>query len=133
MIDSSKVFEILEREGFDEVDEIEYKDDIKVFNFFYIFDEAEIEAAKDYANENYDEGEGEDNWYNEFFLPYLTDIAGDNIKDIVDEICEENDLTGEFVLYEIDRDNYEQCEVTLILGAGSKEIDVDRVLNDLEL
>ncbi|TDT50954.1 hypothetical protein [Fonticella tunisiensis] len=133
MIDSSKVFEILEKEGFEEVDEIGYKDDIKVFNFFYTFDEAEIEAAKDYANENYDEGEGEDNWYNEFFLPYLTDIAGDNIKDIVDEICEENGLTGEFVLYEIDRDNYEQCEVTLILGEGSKEIDVDRVLNDLEL
>lgn len=133
MLKASEIMGRFSKEGFEEVDEIEYRDNIKVFNFFYSFDEAELDSAKDYANQNYSEGEGEDQWYEEFFLPYLTDIAGDNIKDIVDEICEENDLSGEFVLYEIDRESYEQVEVTVALAVEGTNFDMEKILEDLEL
>jgi hypothetical protein len=133
MLKGLNVSEILEKEGFEEVDELDYKKNIKIYNFFYTFDETELEAGKDYANENYDEGKGEDQWYEEFFLPYLTDIAGDNIKDIVDELCEKNGLVGEFVIYEIDKESYEQVEVTIALAEEGTEFDMEKVLEDLEL
>jgi hypothetical protein len=131
MLNKEKIIEFLENEGFDEIDEIQYKNDILVFNLFYSYDDAEIDAAKDFANENYSEENGEDEWYNEYFLPYLIDIASDNVRDILSDLCEEFNLEGEFVAYELDRDNYEQCEFTIILAEQGTDIDVDKILKEI--
>lgn len=133
MLNQKAILEFLEREGLDEVDEIEYKDDVLVYNFFYTFDETEIDAAKDYANENYDEENGEDEWYEEYFLPYLTDIAADNVRDIIDELCEEFGIIGEFVAYEMDRDNYDQCEFVVVLAEEGSSFNIDEIMDELDL
>ncbi len=132
-MDKQKILTSLEKEGFKEIDEIEYNKQIKVFNFFYVFDEVELDAAKDFANENYDEANGEDEWYDEFFLPYLVDMASDNVRDTLEDICEELELTGEFILYEPDRESYEQMEFVLVMANQDVEFDVDEIVEELEL
>lgn len=132
-MDKQKILNSLEKEGFKEIDEIEYNKQIKVFNFFYVFDEAELDAAKDYANGNYDEANGEDEWYDEFFLPYLVDIASDNVRDTLEDICEDLELSGEFIIYEPDRESYEQMEFILVMADQDVEFDIDEIVEKLEL
>lgn len=132
-MDKQKILSSLEREGYKEIDEIEYNKQIRVFNFFYVFDDVELDAAKDYSNENYDEANGEEEWYNEFFLPYLVDMASDNVRDSLEDICEELELTGEFIMYEPDRESYEQMEFILVLAEQDVEFDVDEIVEKLEL
>lgn len=133
MLNTKGIRESLENEGLEEIDEIEYSEDIIVYNFFYVFDNAEIDAAKDYANENYDEELDEDEWNEEYYLPYLTDIAADNIRDIVDDICEEFNLTGEFIAYEMDRDNSDRCEFTVVFAKEGIDFDIDEIIEELDL
>lgn len=133
MLNKQKILEFLQKEGFEEIDEIEYTDKIQVYDLFYKFDEAELDAAKDYSNENYDEAKGEDEWYDEFFLPYLADLASDNVRDIVEDLCEEYELTGEFMMYEPDRDSYEQMEFIIVLANEDVDFDIDEVVEELEL
>lgn len=133
MVNKKAILDYFEKEGLSEVDQIDYKEGILVYNFFYTFDKAEIDAAKDYANENNPEENGEDEWYEEYFIPYLTEIAGDNVKEIVEEICEEHNLEGEFVAYELDRFAYEQIEFIVVLASEGSEIDIDDVLDNLDL
>lgn len=132
MLNNKAILDLLEKERFEEVDEIKFKDDIFVYNFFYSFDETEIEGAKSYANENYNEANGEDEWYDEFFLPYLTDVAGDNIRDVLEDICEKLNLSSEFVAFEMERDDYERMEIVTVFAETGKEFDIDEILEELE-
>lgn len=133
MINRQAVMEFLEREGLDEVDEIEYKDSILVYDFFYTYDDDEMEAARDYANENYDSEKGEDEWYEGYFLPYLTDVAADNVKDMLNDLCEKFELEGEFIVYEIEKDSYEQCEFALVIAPKETKFNMDEILEELDL
>lgn len=133
MLNKQKILDFLQKEGFEEIDEIEYKDNIQVYDFFYKFDEAELDAAKEYSNENYNEANGEDEWYDEFFLPYLADLASDNVRDTLEDICEELELAGEFIMYEPDRDSYEQMEFILVVANENVEFDIDEIVDELEL
>ncbi|MCX7884002.1 MAG: hypothetical protein N2448_03100 [Caloramator sp.] len=133
MIKHKEILNFLENEGLEEIDEIEYNKDIFVYNFFYVFDEAEIEAAKEYANENCDVESTEEEWNEEFYLPYLTDIAADNVRDIVDDICEEFDLTGEFIAYQMDIGSSERCEFTVVFAKEGLEFDIDEIIEELDL
>lgn len=132
MLNSKSIINALEKEGFEEVDEIKYKDGILVYNFFYQFDEAETEAAKSYANDNYEEENGEDEWYDEYFLPYLSEVAGDNVRDVLEDICEEINASSEFVAFEMDRDSYDQMEFVAVIAGEGVEFDMDEILGELE-
>lgn len=133
MANVKKVKEYLEKEGFSEVENVKYKDDILVFNFFYEFDKPEIEAAEAYANENCNKNKNNNAWYEENYIPYLIDIAADNVRDVLDEMCEEFNMQGEFVAYEIDRNYSSQCEFTIVVGDTNTEFDIDDVLEDVEI
>lgn len=132
MVDNKVLLERLLKEGFNEVDEVQYKNGILVYNFFYEFDDAELEAAKSYSNENYDEKNGEDEWYEEYFLPYLSEIAGDNVRDILEDICEEFNIYSEFAAFEMDRESYGQMELVVVFAEEGIEFDMDEVLDELE-
>jgi len=132
-MDSKRIIEMLEKEGLDEVDQIEYKDNIQVFNFFYTYDSEELEAAKAFANESTDENVSQKEWNEKYFLPFLMEIAADNVKDILGDICEELNLQGEYVAYEIDEDSFEQCEFVIILSEEGTEVNVDEIFEELGL
>lgn len=133
MLNKKGMLQYLEKEGLEEIDEIEYSDKIMAYNFFYSFDEAEIDAAREYANENYDEAGGEENWNEEYFLPYLAEMAADNVKDILEEMCSEFELDGEFMVYELDNNRYESCEFAIVLGEQGLEFDIEKIMDELEL
>lgn len=133
MLNKKKILEYLENEGLEEIDEIEYNKNIVVYNFFYSFDDAELDAAKEYANENYNEAEGEENWNEEFFLPYLNEMAADNVKDILEDICSELEINGEFMTYELERSRPEKCEFALVFAESGQEFDIEEVMDELDL
>jgi hypothetical protein len=133
MLNKQAILEYLKNEGLDEIDEIKYRDNVLVYNLFYSFDDPEKEAAKDYANENHSDEKSEDEWYNEHFLPYLIELATDNVKDILSDLCDEHGMEAEFVVYELDRENYDQLEFIIMFANEGTEIDVDSVLGDLDI
>jgi hypothetical protein len=132
-MDSKRIMELLEKEGLDEIDQIEYKKDIQVYDFFYTYDSEELESAKAFANESTEKDISQKEWNEKYFLPFLTEIAADNIRDILGDICDELKLQGEFVAYEIDEDSFEQCEFVIILSEEGTEINVDDIFTELEL
>lgn len=127
------ILEYLEDHGFEEIDEIEYNKNIVAYNFFYSFDAPELEAAREYANENYEEANGEESWNEEFFLPYLTEMAADNVKDILEDMCEEFEVEGEFVVYELEQSRPEKCEFTIVVAEDGSEFDIEKIMDELEL
>jgi hypothetical protein len=130
---TERIIEILENSGLKEVEELKYKDGIVVARFFYDFDDDEIEAAKAYAeDECEDESEGEV-WFDEFFIPYLNDIAVDNIGEIVENAAEKSGLEAQYITYDIDPDDYDYCEGIAVFYPDSEDIDIEEVLEGLEL
>lgn len=133
MLNAKKVQEYLEKEGLQEIDNIKYKDNILVYNFFYQFDKVEIEAAEEYSNESCNKDKNNEAWYEEHYIPYLIDVAADNVKDTLDDMCEELNIQGEFVAYEIDRNFSSQCEFTIVIAEPEIEFDIDDVLEEVEI
>lgn len=133
MIKKELILECFNKEGLEEIDEITYKDNIHVYNFFYAFDGVELEAARDYADQNYNEAEGEENWNEEHFLPYLTEMASENISDMIEDLCSEHGLVGEFVVYELERSRHDKCEFTVVIADKGVKFDIEKIMDELEL
>lgn len=120
---------ILEKEGLSEIDEISYKKGFYIIDSYYEFDNVEVEAATQYANENYGDDK-DDSWFEEFYSSYLFDIAGDNLEEVIDEICEENSLYADITLCEIERKAMNKVEVIIIFS--EKEFDIEKVLDEID-
>jgi hypothetical protein len=133
MIKKELILECFNKEGLEEIDEIAYKNNIFVYNFFYAFDGAELDAARDYADQNYNVAEGEENWNEEYFLPYLTEMAAENVSDIIEEICSNNELVGEFMVYELERSRPDKCEFAAVIAEKDVKFDIEKIMDELEL
>jgi hypothetical protein len=133
MINKKLILKYLEKQGLEEIDEIEYKKEIVAYNFFYAYDKEELEAARDYADENYNEAEGEENWNEEFYLPYLTEMAADNVRDFLDDIMTDFEVDGDFMVYELDRNSHDKCEFTIIIAEKGTKFDIEKIMDKLEL
>lgn len=132
-MDKGKVIEHMRNSGcIGNVEEIEYKPDYLVLRFFYDFDDDEIEAAKDYANNESGEDSDEDTWYGEYYSPYLTDLAVDEVRDIIEELVENQDYNAEYISYELDKDD-ESMEFIAVFTDSDKEFEIDDVLDSLNL
>ncbi|MBU5592809.1 hypothetical protein KQI89_13735 [Clostridium sp. MSJ-4] len=116
-----------------EVEEIPYKEDVLLLRAYYDFDEDEIKAAKAYAKDEY-EGEIEDDqWYDEFFLPYLSDVAIDNLGDIMEDLMEDFEVEGQYVSYDLSKENWQYNEFILAISPKGKAMDIEDALNELNL
>lgn len=127
-MNKNEIIEFLEENGLNDVEEIAYKEEFIVFRAFYDFDEEELEAAKDYAD-NESSDEDRDKWREEYFLPFLSDISSDNIKEIMEDLTEKFDIDGQFVIYDVD--NEERCEVIAVFS--NEDFDIENVLEDLDI
>lgn len=129
-----KIIKYLEENGLSDIEDLKYEGNAIALRFDFDFDEAEIKAAKAYANdESEDEEEEEGNtWYDDFFLPYLNELAIDNLGEVIEELMEELDLEAQFVSYEIDKENYNYNEFIAVFYEKGLEIDIDEVLEELE-
>ena len=122
---------MLEKNQLSQIEEVEYKEGAVVLRFFYDFDEDEIKAARAYSNDESEDEENGDAWYEEFFLPYLYDIAVDNAGEVVEEIMEELNVNAQFVSYEMDEEEYSYNEFIAVFCPKGNAIEIEQVLEEL--
>ncbi|MCM0648471.1 hypothetical protein NBE98_08795 [Clostridium swellfunianum] len=132
-MDKKSIIGILEKNELSQVEEIEYKEGSIVLRFFYDFDEDEIEAARAYANDESEDEENSNVWFEEFFLPYLSDIAVDTAGEVIEEIMEDLDIDAQFVSYEIDEEEYNYNEFVAAFSPKGKAVEIEKVLDELEM
>ena len=126
----NEIIEILNDDDLDNVEEVPKKEDCVIVKFTYYFDEIELEGAKAYADEEGNKNNQEE-WYEEYFLPYLNDMAIDNVNDIIDEISEDMDLDYEMLSFELSQ---EECDGMNFLVAFYNEelsVDIDELILEL--
>lgn len=129
----SEVLNFLSESGLSEVEEIKYKSNILVVKFYYDFDKEELEAAKAYANEESDYDAESKEWLSEYVLPYLNDLATDNVGEMIEEAMEEFDIEGQYAAFDIDLNNYSYNEFIAVFTSQGEEIELDDVMDDLNL
>lgn len=127
-MNKNEIIDFLDENGLNDIEEITYKKEFIVLRAFYDFDEEEIEAAKNYADNECNDDDS-DKWREEYFLPFLSDISSDNIKEIMEDLTDKFDIDGQFVIYDVD--NEERCEVIAIFS--NEDFDIENVLEDLDI
>ncbi len=127
---SSEIIEYLEKNGLSEVEEINITDEYILIKFFYDFDKEEIDAAENYANEDCDFDDDSDEWYNDFYMPYVNDIAMDNIESIIEEAMEDLDIEGKYRQIESETRNLGYVKFISVFANSDSEVDLDEVLID---
>lgn len=130
-MNNKEIKEYLMDNDFSEVEELDYKGESLVYRAFYDFDETELKAARAYANDESDYDEDSEEWLKDFFLPYLSDLAIDNVGQCMEEIMEEFEVSAQFLSYEIDSLNYSYLE--FILAFGNEEMDIDSIVEEIGL
>lgn len=131
-MEKDKIIDYIEESpGIEDIEEISYKPELLVLDFFYVFDDDELNSAKDFANKETNNGETDDAWYDEHYIPYLMDIALDQVSDTLQDASEEMNLNVEYVNYEIERDD-ESCEFIAVFSEKDVEFDIDEVLDSIE-
>ena len=130
---TSEIINYLNKNDIEQIEKIAYKDGFLVLKFYYDFDQEEINASRAYANEESDYEEESSEWYKEYFIPYLNDIATDNIGEIIEEIAEDFELQGQFVSYDMDINNYAFNQFLATFSDSEKEFDIDEIIDELDL
>jgi hypothetical protein len=132
-LNKQNIINFLDQNDLNDIVEIEYKKETIALKFKYIYDYIEIEAATSYANEEGDIKQNKEDWYEEFFLPYLSDIAADNVEDIMEECAEKMEIEYEFIGCDISQDAYEFNEFAVVFYNKDSNIDIDDILIELDI
>jgi hypothetical protein len=132
-LDKKAIIKVLSENKLNSIEEVPYNEEALVVRFFYEFDNEEIDAAKAYSNDESEDEENGDEWYEEFFLPYLNDLAVDNVGEIVEDIMEKLNIEGQFVSYEMDEEEYSYNEFIAAFFPQGKLKEIEEVLEELEL
>ena len=127
------IMNFLKENQLSDIVEIQYKKETIAIKFKYYYDKAEIEAATSYANEDGDFLLEKEDWYEELFLPYLSDIAADNVEDIMEECAEKLHIEYEFIGCDISQDEYEFNEFAVVFYGKDKFIEIDDILMELDI
>jgi hypothetical protein len=132
-MDKNKIKELLTVKELTDIEELPYNDEVLVLRFYYDFDESEVKAARAYANDESEEIEDSEAWSEEFFLPYLTDLAIDNVGEYIEEIMEETKVSAQYMSYDLNADEVDYCEFIAVFHKEDKDIEIETVLDDLKL
>ena len=127
---SSEIIDYLEENGLSEVEEINKNDEYILIKFFYDFDKEEIDAAESYATEECDFEPDSDEWFNDFYIPYLKDIAMDNIEGIIEDTMEDLELEGRYKQVEDESKSLGYVKFIAVFTKSDSEVDLEEVLND---
>ncbi|MBU5454403.1 hypothetical protein [Caproiciproducens sp. MSJ-32] len=129
-MDYNKILNILSENYLEDIEELKKEEDLYLVRFYFDFDKAVLDAAKSYANETTDYEEESTEWYKEALLPYLYDYANDEVLDIIEEIVEELDISGEVMAIQIDPSNYETMEFFALFTDYSNDISIEDLVKD---
>ncbi|MCB2292481.1 hypothetical protein LGK95_02860 [Clostridium algoriphilum] len=126
------IIDFLNKNELSDISEIQYKKGTIALKFKYYYDDVEMQAATSYANEEGDFKQNKEEWYEEFFLPYLSDISADNVEDIMEECAEELEIEYEFIGCDISQDAYEFNEFAVVFYAEDSNVEIDDILMELD-
>lgn len=128
MMDKDAITEFLLENDLSDVDVVKEEDNFIIFSFFYDFDNDEIGAAKSYAVEEGDYDENSIEWYTEFFLPYLEDIATDNVADILEDAADEFACQYDMKKENLEVSSYDSMKFYVVFSENEIETDLDNYL-----
>lgn len=125
----SEILGFLEDEGLTEVEEIDGTKEYSVIRFFYDFDKDEVEAAKAYANEESDDEPNSDEWYRNWYNPYLLDIANDNVEGTIEDVMDEYEVFAKLKVAEADIGDTNYVKYIVVV-TEEEELDLEEVLEE---
>ncbi len=125
-----KIISILEENLINDIEELRNEENLFLIRFYFDFDKDVLDAAKSYANETSDFEEQSIEWYKESLLPYLYDYGNDEVLDIIEEIVEELDISGEVMAMQIDPSNYEAMEFFALFTDYTNDISIEDLVKD---
>lgn len=131
-MDISEIREFLEDNDLSDVEEIKQEDDYVLVKFYYDFDKEELAAAKTYSNEESDFESGSDEWYNEYYIPYLKEIAEDNVESIIEDAADEFELEGKYKELGVESGDVGYLRFMAIFSPEMDEAEMEDILNDYE-
>ncbi|EDT76377.1 hypothetical protein [Clostridium butyricum] len=129
-MDISEIKSFLEDNDLSDVEEIKQEDDYILLKFYYDFDKEELMAAKSYSNEESDFEAESDEWYNEYYIPFLKDIADDNVESIVEDAAEEFEIEGKYKSLVMESGELGYLRFVAVFSAEIDESEMEDILND---
>lgn len=127
---SSEILDILERNGLSEIEELRNKEDHVLVKFYFDFDDAVLNAAKAYSNEESDYEPESREWLSEYFIPYLYDYANDEVLEIVEEIVEDVDIEGELMAFQMDNKNSNFVQFMALFTERENTLTIEEAVKD---
>jgi hypothetical protein len=127
---SSEIISYLEDNGLEDIEELKRKSNYVVLKFYYDFDKEEINGAKAYSTEESDFEPESDEWYKEYYLPYLRDIAVDNVESILEEIMEEYEIETKYKELGMENVDSGYFKFITIFSDELTDSEIEDVLND---
>ncbi|MEG0773332.1 hypothetical protein [Clostridium sp.] len=129
-MNKSEIFNELENNGMYDLEEVKQNKDLLIVKFKYDFEDLELEGAESYANEEYEGEKKDDTWYEKYYLPYLKDMASDEVEDIMEEISEERNLQHKFDSYKLRKENYEFTQFIAAFYKGEMNFNLNDIILD---
>ena len=131
-MDISEIREFLEDNDLSDVEEIKQEDNYVIVKFYYDFDKEELSAAKSYSNEESDFESGSDEWYSQYYIPYLKEIAEDNVESILEDVAEEFEVEGKCKELGMESGDLGYLRFMAIFSTEMTEGEMEDILNDYE-
>lgn len=129
-MDISEIKSFLEDNDLSDVEEIKQEDDYILLKFYYDFDKDELMAAKSYSNEESDFEAESVEWYNDYYIPFLKDIADDNVESIVEDAAEEFEIEGKYKSLVMESGELGYLRFVAVFSAEMDESEMEDILND---
>lgn len=129
-MDISEIKSFLEDNDLSDVEEIKQEDDYILLKFYYDFDKDELMAAKSYSNEESDFEAESDEWYNDYYIPFLKDIADDNVESIVEDAAEEFEIEGKYKSLIMESGELGYLRFVAVFSGEMDESEMEDILND---
>lgn len=127
---SSEIINYLEDNDLEDIEELKRKSNYVVLKFYYGFDKDEINAAKVYSTEESDFEPESDEWYKEYYLPYLRDIAVDNAESILEEVMEEYEIEAKYKDLGVENVDSDYFKFIAIFSDELTDAEMEDILND---
>lgn len=131
-MDISEIKSFLEDNDLSDVEEINQEDNYILLKFYYDFDKEELVAAKSYSNEESDFEVESDEWYNEYYIPFLKDVAEDNVESIIEDVAEEFEIEGKYRAIGMETGDLGYLRFIAVFSSEMDEVEMEDILNDYE-
>ncbi len=125
-MDKEKIINYLKDNDLSDVEILSQQKDLAAVRFYYDFDDTELKAAEAYAKDQAGD-EKDEAWFQDYYIPYLTEVAVDNVGDIIEDLMAEMKVKAQFISYEMEEDN-DYSEFIAIFYNGEEDIDIEDVL-----